>query len=125
MPAPCIEFDSRMQQDLSLALERAEVCDVVLSQCQQALGASLYSLSKFSHTANVLHSPQAVAASEAPQLMLEIEALEDAWAKARKSADRAGDVSFKLADLVQALNKEIAVLKEQVQYNIALCAHVY
>jgi hypothetical protein len=107
---PCIDFDSKMQQDVSLALESAEICGAVLSECQQALDASLSRLTY----ANVLNSPQAVAALEARQLMIQIEALEDAWFKARKSADRAEEVSFKLSDLVQVLGKENATLKEQV-----------
>jgi hypothetical protein len=113
-----------MQQDLSLALESAEICDAVLSECQQALDASLHSLSRFSHATKVSNSPQVVAALEPRPLMLEIEALEDAWSKARKSADRAGDVNFKLSDLVQALRKENAALQEQVQNSIELRAHV-
>ncbi len=68
--------------------------------------------------------PQAFAALEARQMMLEIEALEDAWSKARKSAERAGEVSFKLSELVQALRKENTTLQEQVQYNIPLYASV-
>ena len=67
---------------------------------------------------------QVLAALEARQLMLEIEALEDAWSKARKSADRAGEVSFKLAELVQTLRKENANLQAQVKYIIAQRASV-
>jgi hypothetical protein len=72
----------------------------------------------------VSDDPQAFAALEARQMMLEIEALEDAWSKARKSAERAGEVSFKLSELVQALRKENTTLQEQVQYNIPLYASV-
>jgi hypothetical protein len=106
-----------MQQDVSLALESAEICGAVLSQCQQALDASLSRLTY----ANVSNSPQVVAALEARQLMIEIEALEDAWFKARKSADRAGEVSFKLSDLVQVLSKENETLKKQVPLHGTVC----
>ncbi len=108
---PCIEFDAKMQQDLSLALESAEVCGAVLSECQQALDASLHCLPRFSHAADVSVDSQVLAARH---LMFEIEALEDAWSKARKSADRAGEVSFELSDLVKALRKENDTLQEQV-----------
>ena len=106
-----------MQRDVSNAIESAEMCDAVLSACQKALNAPLHSLSRFSHAAPVSNRPQAMVALEAHQLMLEIEALEEAWTKAYKSANRAGEVSFKLADLVQALRKENASLQVQVQYS--------
>jgi hypothetical protein len=106
-----------MQRDISIAIESAEMCDTFLSACQKALNVQLHSLSRFSHAAAVSNRPQVMVALEAHQLMLEIEALEEAWTKACKSANRAGEVSFKLADLVQALRKENASLQVQVQYS--------
>ncbi len=120
--AQCHEFDLKMQQDMSLALESAEMCETILSECQKALDTLLRSLSSFSHASNMSKRPQPMAALAAKGLMLEIDALEDAWSKALKSADRAGEVSFNLAHLVQALRKENAALQEQVQCNAAQCA---